>query len=183
MPGTIPYTTGWIETTIHDFLLEIDEPSSEMGYALVTCLDSSFNVASLAGKSPRLRALKEQGRVVGKGVLLSTRRLLALERRQRMFFGFDEVWFFSQSQISRKPKILVITGPARISSELTGKLAEWMHGNSGSLGLGDGAGMNFCARLRGVAKYLVESFSESEANGSGNGHAVGRDETSRVNLA
>jgi hypothetical protein len=179
MPKTSQYTVGWIDTSIHDFLAEIDDPSSSMAYALVTCLDSSFQVASLADANRPLQALKNQGRVVGQGVLLTTRRLLALERHERLFFGFDEVWFFSHAEIGPKPKNVVITGPNRILSPLMASLKEWMDVNGCSLGLGDGAGMNFCARLRGVARRLVESFSESEFTASENGRAIASPGTAR----
>ena len=162
MPKPASYTAGWIDTTIHDFLAEIDEPSTDMAYSLLTCLDSSFDVAALAGKAPHLSELKAHGKIVGKGLLVTTRRLLTLERRQRIFFGFDEIWFFPQAKVSPKPKGVVITGPHKIAPAMTERLARWLHGNSGSLGLGDGVGMNFCARLRGVAKHLVESISTIE---------------------
>jgi hypothetical protein len=89
---------------------------------------------------------------------------VALERRQRIFFGFDEVWFFTHSSVSPKPDDVVITGPNKIPSEMTPGLTEWMQSNGASLGLGDGTGMNFCARLQGVARRLVESLSESGLN-------------------
>jgi hypothetical protein len=157
-------TAGWVDSSIHDFLLEIDEPSAAMAYALITCLDSSFDVGSIVSKSPQMSVLKAQGKVVGKGLLLTTRRLVALERKQRMFFGFDEIWFFHDAQVAPKPKKVVISGPNRISSKTIEQAAEWLQSNNGSLGLGDGTGMNFCARLRGVAKHLVEILSDAEAS-------------------
>ena len=155
----MPATVGWMDTSIHDFLSEIEEPSSDMAYTLVTCLDSSSDVVSLSDNSPLLKKFKNQGKFVGKGVLLTIRRLLALERRQRISFGFDEVWFFPQALVSPKPENVVITGPNKIPSEMTPDLTEWMRSNGASLGLGDGEGMNFCARLHGVARRLVESLS------------------------
>ncbi len=167
MPKNLRYRSGWIDTTIHDFLSEIDDPPSSMAYALVTCLDSSFDVASLASRNPKLKGLKEHGKPLGQGVLLSSRRLIALERRQRMLFGFDEVWFFSKSRVAPKPKRVVITGPGKISAETMKAATAWMQRNGGSLGLGDGTGMNFCARLPGVAWYLVESLNAVQSAGSG----------------
>src|SRR6266481_5612227 len=92
------YMVGWIDTTIHDFLLKIDEPTSSMAYALITCLDSNFNIPSMLEHSKHLQSLK--GKIegqVGKGILLRSRHLLAAERDNRLFFGFDEVWFFPNS--------------------------------------------------------------------------------------
>ncbi len=166
MPNASHYTAGWIDTTVHDFLSAIDGPPPSMAYALVTCLDSSFDLPSLVRKSPALQALGEKGEVVGKGLLVSTRHLLAADREKRIFFGFDEVWFFDRREVSPKPKGLVITGPMKITGDTLGRLAEWMQANGCSLGLGDGTGMNFCARLRGLARYLVEAVTESAAEGA-----------------
>lgn len=162
MPRQSQYVTGWIDTTIHDFLSEIDEVPSNMTYVLVTCLDSSFDIASLLSESRRLRGLREQCKPVGDGALLTTRRLLAAERLQRIFFGFDELWFLPDPQVDPKPPDLVITGPHRIDAQHLARLTEWMRANCCSLGLGDGTGMNFCARLRGVARNLVRAFSEAQ---------------------
>lgn len=172
MPKSSQYRAGWIDTTIHDFLYEIEDPPSSMAYALVTCLDSSFDVASLAKQNPQLMGLKRHGREVGQGVLLSSRRLIAMERRQRLFFGFDEVWFFTRSRVQPKPQRVVITGPDRISPERMRRAAGWMQKNGCSLGLGDGMGMNFCARLEGVAKYLVESYSETQSAAAAKTRAI-----------
>ena len=161
MPQTSPYTVGWIDTTIHEFLAEMDDPPASMAYALITCLDSTFEIASLASKNPRLAALRKEGTIVGKGLLLKTRRLLALDRSAHLFFGFDEVWFFSRAQVTAKPKNLVITGPERISEETIESLASWLQSNGVYLGLGDGTGMNFCAKLRGMARHIVESATDS----------------------
>jgi hypothetical protein len=160
------YTPGWIDTTIHDFLLEVNEPSPSMGYALITCLDSSFQVARTVQANDELNGLANVSKKVGDGILVATRKLISFERRKRIFFGFDEVWFFSRSDVRPKPKGLVITGPAKITCEMILSHSQWMRNSGASLGLGDGTGMNFCAKLRGVAKYLIESFSDAEISSS-----------------
>jgi hypothetical protein len=164
MTETTSYTVGWIDTTIHDFLSGIEEPSSDMSYALVTCLDSSFDVAAVAARHPELKSLQKQNKLktVGRGILLKTHYLAALDRRQRLFFGFDEVWFSSRPLSKPKPKQVIITGPNRIEAPQLRRVAEWMQSNAISLGLGDGTGLNFCARLRGVAKLLVTSLNEND---------------------
>jgi hypothetical protein len=48
------YGTGWIDTTIHDFMSEIHVPPPHMAYALVTCLDSSFDLREIVSASPAL---------------------------------------------------------------------------------------------------------------------------------
>ena len=156
MQNSSRFTVGWIDTTIHDFLSEI-EPSPSMKYALLTFLDSSPGVASIFQKNERLHKLQKHLSNVGNGVLLTTHQLLRLDREERLFFGFDEVWFFSHKNISPKPTTDSIVGPERITTSAQSNLETWMESNGCSLGLGDGAGMNFCAKLQGIAKYLVES--------------------------
>ena len=157
------YVAGWIDTTIHDFLSDIDEPSSSMSYVLVTCLDSCFDVASLLKRSESLAGLSKQYQQIGSGVLLTIRQLLAAERRTRIFFGFDEIWFFPHPPNRPKPHEIVITGPNRINDPVPDRLTGWMQTSGCSLGLGDGTGMNFCARLRGVARHLVSALSEANS--------------------
>lgn len=162
MPKQADYMIGRIDTTIHAFLAEIDDPTSSMAYALVTCLDSNFDVPSLLEKSKHLKNLKEKCQIIGQGVLLSTRQLLSAEKKNRLFFGFDEVWFFPNANITPKPTTFVIVGPDEISPKEVRQFGEWLRSNHCSLGLGDGTGMNFCLKVRGVAKYIVEAFNETK---------------------
>ena len=156
------YQTGRIDTTIQDFLSKVDEPPSTMAYALITCLDSNFDVPSLLELSEPLRPLMGKCKPVGQGILLTTRQLLTANRHRRIFFGFDEVWFFPAPAITPKPEDLVITGPSVIDPGDIDGYREWMEANDCSLGLGDGEGMNFCMKVRGVARYIVKAFSEAK---------------------
>ncbi len=160
MAGQGEYLTGWINTTIHDFLEEIAEPISSMEYALVTYLDSSPEVASIFDKSEQWTGLRGKYRAVGAGALLKTRQLLAAQRRRRIFFGFDEVWFFPGSAISSKPESFVITAPCSLEAEQIGRHSEWLVSNKCSLGIGDGEGMNYCLRIRGPARYVIQAINE-----------------------
>lgn len=161
MSAASQYTAGWIGITIHDFLSEI-EPSTSIAYALVTCLDSSFDLAPIVERNAALREMRDRGELsmLGKGFFLKTRRLVVLNRESRLFFGFDEIWLCSKTPAHVKPDELFITGPDRISDQTLESLSHWMHLSHCSLGLGDGTGMNFCAKLTGVAKYVVEALSE-----------------------
>ena len=155
------YCIGWIDTTIHDFLVEIEDPSSSMAYALISCLDSNFDVSSMLESSKQLNSLKGKCHPVGQGIMLTTRQLLTLERQNRLFYGFDEVWFFPTSDVQVIPKNLVITGPDTINSAEIEEYSQWMRSSNCSLGLGDGTGMNFCLRVRGAARYIVKAFNEA----------------------
>jgi hypothetical protein len=157
---------GWMDSSVHHFLESIDPPPANMKYALITCLDSSFDVASMLATSAALQPLKRQAEVVGPSVLVSTRRLLSAERKEQIFHGFDEVWFFPSAEVKPKPKQVSLVGPSRLPQELPKALVRWMEEHGCSLGLGDGAGLNFVARLQGVAKFLVSEWAES-LNGVG----------------
>ena len=85
MQKSSPYTAGWIDTTIHDFLSEIDSPPHSMAYVLITCLDSSSDVASIFENNPALQSFRGAAKIVGKGVLLPTRRLAAIDRFAQAF--------------------------------------------------------------------------------------------------
>jgi hypothetical protein len=153
------HVAGWISTNIHDFLAEIAQPISSMNYALITCLDSDFEVSSLFQSSRHLKGLKRKFKPVGKGALVTTRQLLAAQRRERLFFGFDEIWFFPNSDITPKPANFVITGPNRIDAHQIDRHAAWLASSHCALGLGDGTGMNYCLKVHGVAKFVIQALN------------------------
>ena len=161
MSRHVDYQIGRIDTTVHDFMSKIDEPPSTMAYVLITCLDSNFDVSPLLERSEPLKPLRGKCQRVGQGILLTTRQLLTAARHNRIFFGFDEVWFFPTPAITPKPEDLVITGLSTIDPGEIEGYREWMLMNDCSLGLGDGAGMNFCMKVRGVARYIVKAYSEA----------------------
>lgn len=155
MPTDTEYIAGWIDSSIHDFLGEIDSIPAGMRYTLITCLDSCFDLPLLLKKSSALGALRRDGTTLGRGFLVRTSRLLTAERKQRVFFGFDEVFFFPQRPSKRKPESIILTGPARIGQPLPTKVKTWMSQSRCNLALGDGTGLNFIARLSGIAKHLL----------------------------
>ena len=61
-----------------------------------------------------------------------------------------------------KPAGLSIVGPNRIEAADFDQYAEWLRANHCSLGLGDGAGMNICFRVRGIAPGIVRAFNSSQ---------------------
>lgn len=158
------FASGWIDTSVHEFLEDIEDLSSSMAYSLITCLDSSFDVSAVVSTSAGFKAIEGKCQQVGQGILLPTRLLMATDRRDRVFFGFDEVWFFPHAEVTPKPADLVITGPNKIAEELLAPLSAWMDANGCSLGLGDGIGMNYCAKVRGVARHLVHALSVAAAS-------------------
>ncbi len=153
--------TGWADANIHEFLLAMEKPSSSMAYALITCLDSNLGIGALASVAKHFDDVRSKPRVVGKGLSLTTRKLLDAERRERIFFGFDEIWFSAKPITLTKPKGLVITGPERLRSELVDEHCGWLDASGCTLWLGDGTGMNFCLRVRGLAKRIVSALNEA----------------------
>jgi hypothetical protein len=167
MRSTVPtrqYCAGWIDSSIHDFLADIETPPNSMKYALITCLDSCHTVGSILDESTALRSLRRRAVVVGGGFLVSTKRLLSAERTDRIFYGFDEIWFFPRPNVEPNPKQVCLTGPTELAGALPTRLVQWMERSRCSLGLGDGTGLNFVAKLSGVARYLISEWNASLAS-------------------
>jgi hypothetical protein len=149
------YVAGWFESSIHDFLQLVPTNSNSTKFALITCLDSNLAPKSLLKKSPELRSLGTKAHPLGKALLLPTRQLIEADSKNQLFFGFDEVWFFSSDQIGPKPNAAWLVGPARIDQHKLDKIAGWMSDNSCSLALGDGEGLNFIVKAHGLVKKLL----------------------------
>src|SRR4051812_32393100 len=131
-----PYIAGWLDTTIHDFLLDMPSGFSSVHYSLITCLDSNREPAELLETGEELRKLKSDAKIVGQGILLPTSTLTQFEFSNRIMFGFDEIFFFPNEDIHPKPEGPGLVGPRRISQERMDALGKWMHDNSCSMALG-----------------------------------------------
>ncbi|HEV3341002.1 MAG TPA: hypothetical protein VG125_11615 [Pirellulales bacterium] len=149
------YVAGWLDTSIHEFLQALPPSAVSARFALITCLDSHPEPASLVNKSPELKSIANKLETLGTGLLLPTKLLLQTDSASRLFFGFDEVWFFPNKSIRPKPANLSIVGPARLSQERLKKLGKWMSDNSCSMALGGGEGLNFLVRAHGLVKFLL----------------------------
>ncbi len=149
------YVAGWLDSTIHDFLEMLAPTAGSTKYALITCLDSNSHPAALLDKSPELRPIASKVETLGTGLLLPTELLLEADAESRIFFGFDEVWFFPHRSIRPKPLSLSLVGPARLDQARLRKLGKWMTDNSCSLALGGGEGLNFAVRAHGLVKSLL----------------------------
>ena len=157
------YVIGWINKSINEFLSEDDELYHSNSYALITCLDSNPDVSSVFRlfEDKKSLPLLVPNLPVGRGVLVPTRRLIAANQSRRIFFGFDEIWFFPGKKITPKPDDLTITRPGPIDPLEIEHHAAWMNSNGCSLGLGDGEGMNYCLKVQGVARTVVRALNES----------------------
>src|SRR5437899_10846584 len=88
------YVAGWFDSSIHDFLEHFPRTSRSMAFALITSLDSNLAPSSLLTGSSELRSALPHAKPFNKGILLPTASMLEADSSNRIFFGFDEVWFF-----------------------------------------------------------------------------------------
>jgi hypothetical protein len=149
------YVAGWLDTSVHDFLEVLSPASLSAKYALITCLDSNPNPASLRTKSPELKPIANKLKVLGAGLLISTESLLEVNSRRRIFFGFDEIWFFPSKDIRPYSSPASLVGPGRVTQEHFNRMGKWMADNSCSLALGGGEGLNFIVKAHGLVKFLL----------------------------
>ncbi len=157
------YVAGWLDGSIGDFLTELPRSSESVAYALITCLDSSFDPASLLRKNSSLRSAMNGVKTLKKSVIVPLKLLQRAGLRDQLFVGFDEVWFFPTDQIEPKPDSTSIVGPNRIDQRTLDKLGSWMGANACSLALGDGAGLNIIVKAHGLVKYVIgHSLSQPE---------------------
>lgn len=157
------YVAGWLDSSIGDFLAELPRNSESAAYALMTCLDSSFDVVSLLKKNSGLRAARNGIKTLKKGVIVPLKLLQKASLRDQLFAGFDEIWFFPTDKIEPKPESASIVGPNRINQTTLDKLGSWMGANGCSLALGDGVGLNIIVKAYGLVKYAIaQSLSQPE---------------------
>jgi hypothetical protein len=157
------YVAGWLDSSIHEFLKAWPRNSEKLKFALITCLDSDLEPNALLNRSPDLRSLAREARPLGAGLLVPTTRLLQANSQNQLFFGFDEAWFFPGKPVEPKPDSTWLVGPARIDQRKLEQLGEWMSQNSCSLALGDGEGLNFLIKARGlVAHVLAHSLEQPQ---------------------
>jgi hypothetical protein len=159
------YFSGWLDSSVPDFLDLFPLDSPNINYALITSLDSDRKPAKLLERNPDLSRLLD-GTSLRDGALLVPARLLkSSETRDQIFFGFDEVWFFPEKVVEPKPKGAWIVGPDRIGQSTLDRLGTWMNQNRCMLALGDGNGLNFIVKARGMMKYLIAlSMSQRTPN-------------------
>lgn len=159
------YVAGWLDSSVHDFLPAVAISDASIAYALVTCIDSNRNPASLLHSSPELKPLARRAQTLETGLLVPTERLLECDARRQLFFGFDEIWFFPANEIEPKPPAATIVGPTRIDRVRFKRLGKWMLDNSCSLAVGGGEGLNFVVRASGLARSVL-GFSIEQPNPS-----------------
>jgi hypothetical protein len=149
------YVAGWLDGSLHDFLTNFPYTSGKTDYALIACLDSNCDPSSLLSNSPELASLAAGAQPLGKGLLLPTKQLLEADSHHQLLFGFDEIWFFPTNELEPKPDSAWLVGPSRIDQTKLEKLGKWLSKNSCTLALGDGDGLNFIVKARGLVQHLL----------------------------
>jgi hypothetical protein len=158
----------WIGYCPGQNISNIIENISQIGsfrYILISCIDSSREVASL----PDIRKVIDRHRTFatywGKNVIIDTEGINEIMHDHKLFTGFDEVWFLNKKPLESLPvnvcitseiPIIEINEPSDIEDLST--LAAWMERNNCLLGIGDGAGLNYIT-TEVTAAQLIESWS------------------------
>jgi hypothetical protein len=160
------YAAGWLDSSVASFLEDFPTTYERLKFALITCIDSNTNPSSMLRSSPELSGLRAHASSLGQGIVIPTRRLIEAGRVRRLFFGFDEVWFFPNRPVEPKPDSGWIVGPSVISDETFEQLGGWMMENSCSLALGDGDGLNLIIKARGLVRNLIGQTIKQSLHGS-----------------
>jgi hypothetical protein len=149
------YVAAWLDGSIHDFLAVLPGNAESTAYALITCLDSNSDPASLLNGSADLGRALYGARPLKQGLLVPSKLLQKASLRKQLFVGFDEVWFFPHDDIEPRPAVASIIGPNRIDQPKLDALGPWMAENDCSLALGDGQGLNLVVKAHGLAKRVL----------------------------
>ena len=157
------FVVGWIDTGVHDFLASLGKPAKDMAFAFITGVDSSFDMSSLLSLSRHFQPIQQHCTLRHGGIYLPTQLLVAQDRIDRLFTGFDELWLLAEPPVAPKPKELVITGPYRVSDAVLRLASVWMRQNKCALALGDGTGLNYIAKVSGIAKTIIQAINVSYA--------------------
>ena len=150
------YVAGWLNSSIHEFLEATPLGSAKTQYALITCLDSNLDPSSLVSSASGIEPLVVEAQSLGRGLLVSTGTLLEVQSRTRIFFGFDEIFFFENRITDPKPDLAWLVGPARVDQQTMDRLGGWMLSNNCTLALGDGEGLNVIIKAMGLVRHLID---------------------------
>jgi len=176
------YVAGWLDGSIHDFLEAFPLGGKSTQYALITCLDSNLEPSSLLRKSPELKPLVTEAQSLDGGLIVPTRRLMEIDSRSQIFFGFDEIWFFADRITEPKPDSVWLVGPARVDQEKMTRLGIWMSANKCSMALGDGEGLNVIVKAKGLVKYLLGHSISQPRPTLGNGLEIEEETEERASV-
>lgn len=143
------------EGSIRTFLLKNMHASAFAEcFIYIKCLDGNTNLDSInsffySPEHPEVFQIVPNGDYYQpyNGIFLTFEYIRNVEKIEKLFYGFDEVWFMEENPFEYegfpKPEDCSITTPGIIDDEKMDLLQCWMTNNKVILGLGDGVGMNF----------------------------------------
>lgn len=183
------HISGWVNTSIHNFLLDITKISPGMSYTIISCLDSCSEVSLMVKKSKHLQSAIMNYFSIGNSLLVKTKDLVNSEHENQIFFGFDEIRFISQKSFLDKiifkssengmdinhdlsqlqnlhtnaETPLTLVSPNQMESTSIQKLINLMQHYDLSCILGDGVGMNYLLKKsqRTLMEYLLKAHNQS----------------------
>lgn len=162
MPEAPALNTGWLDASIGTVFAEREEMIRPFAWLLITSLDSTNDLTRVPVAGDVVRR-HPTAHFLGGGLAIQRRDLQSILSDQRLFFGFDEVWFFESEPMERKPDDVAIVAPLDFrTSKPTPGLERWMTESACRLGLGDGVGMNYVTSDENVADRLVHAVVEPE---------------------
>jgi hypothetical protein len=91
-------------------------------------------------------------------------KIWELLKKDEIFTGFDELWFFNAEPVITKPHDVTIVCPPEIleqSIDDMNDIADWMEKSGCVLGLGDGTGLNYVTTDLKIASK-IENFGVEE---------------------
>ncbi len=147
---------GWnAELDIPSAVTMVDQKCLAESHALISAVDSSFDVRELLSLIPLLRRLGWHYYELGKGVVIPGGLLPNLIEEHDYFNGFDEIWFFEFAPSEPKPEAVPLTSDIKLKQGPADSVLTWMRSNGCIAGLGDGDGLNFVT----FKPSLAELFS------------------------
>ena len=161
------WTDTFAQSALEWVLREWPEIAHMGPLTLISCVDSSRREDLHSFNVP----LFSRGSLRSDGVLVNTADLVALERSENLFHGFDELWFLEHEPSTVLPEV-VITSETPLVSDNSGEtrqlIANWMLAEGCALGIGDGCGLNLATTqpeladsLKRMAALIIER-SEKE---------------------
>ena len=150
---------GWVDSSIR--LLAATDIFSQFPSVLITSIDSSRNVASLA-VGYRIVEQYKGAALLGQHLLVRGADVGTMANALNLFNGFDELWCFAMPPTVVKPDAVTLVAPLNLDADgLPSTVAAWMKSSHCLLGLGDGVGLNYATTERSLADS-IEGLAHSD---------------------
>jgi hypothetical protein len=138
---------------IRDVISSAPEILSGVSSVQMSVIDSTRPGEIREVTDPRWRA-EHQVQVVGADIAVSLAAFLRFVDDPSMMSGFDEVWFLTGPPRAERPDLFRLTSDRDVGSLPADQLWSWMDGAGSTLGLGDGAGVNYATINPAIAGVM-----------------------------